>query len=49
MSTRCFICDDTAENGQQGFSVTPMVVPPFKKPVFVCGMCLIRAEGSSDE
>ena len=40
---RCFVCNDRAENGQEGFSCAPMVLPPFIKPVLVCGMCIIRA------
>ena len=42
----CWICGDRAENGQEGYSSTPMVLPGFTKPVWVCGMCIIRAMNS---
>lgn len=48
-TTHCFICDDRQQNGQQGLTLVPMVIPPFTKPVWVCGMCLHRAYSKPKE
>ena len=42
----CWICGDHADDGQEGYSSTPMVLPGLTKPVWVCGMCIIRAMNS---
>lgn len=47
MNEKCWVCDDHPENGQEGYSSAPIVLPGFKKPVSVCGMCLMRAEQHS--
>ena len=39
----CFICDDSKQNGQEGFSLVPMILPPLTRPVWVCGLCFLRA------
>ena len=43
---KCWICGDHAQNGQEGYSSAPMVLPGFEKPVWVCGNCIIRAIGT---
>ncbi len=42
----CWICGDHADDGQEGYSSTPMVLPGLTKAVWVCGMCIIRAMNS---
>ncbi len=46
MDGTCWICGDHADDGQEGYSSTPMVLPGLTKAVWVCGMCIIRAMNS---
>jgi len=40
---KCWICGDKPHRDTVGYSAAPMILPGFKKPVWICGMCLIRA------
>jgi len=39
----CWICGDKPLGDQEGYSSSPIVLPGFRKPVWICGMCLIRS------